>query len=125
MSRAWAGARIHESAVSNHARSAEGRDGRESAPPSRQAGGHRMNAAPIHIAGERLMLDPAGALVWPARRLLAVADLHFEKGSAFAATGRMLPPYDTRQTLQRLALVLRRWRPDRIVALGDSFHDAG
>lgn len=83
-----------------------------------------MSAAPIHIAGERLMLDPAGAAAWPAQRLLAVADLHLEKGSSFATRGRMLPPYDTRETLERLALVLRRWRPARLVLLGDSFHDA-
>ena len=37
------------------------------------------------LAGERLLLDPAGALVWPARGLLAVADLHLEKGTACAA----------------------------------------
>jgi DNA ligase-associated metallophosphoesterase len=84
-----------------------------------------MTPAPIHIAGERLMLDPAGALIWPARKLLVVADLHLEKGSAFAAAGRLLPPYDSRETLQRLQLVLRRWRPARVLALGDSFHDAG
>ncbi len=83
-----------------------------------------MNAAPIHLAGERLMLDPAGLVAWPAQRLLAVADLHLEKGSAFAARGRMLPPYDTRETLERLALALRRWKPARLVLLGDSFHDA-
>lgn len=82
-----------------------------------------MNAAPIHLAGERLMLDPAGALFWPAARLLAVADLHLEKGSAFAASGRLLPPWDSRVTLDRLSLVLRRWSPAIVLALGDSFHD--
>jgi len=82
-----------------------------------------MSAAPIHIAGERLMLDPAGVLHWPAQRLLCVADLHLEKGSAFAARGRLLPPYDTRETLARLVPLLRRYRPRRIVFLGDSFHD--
>lgn len=83
-----------------------------------------MTPAPIHVSGERLMLDPAGLLAWPAQRLLAVADLHLEKGSAFAARGAgLLPPYDTRETLQRLHLALRRWRPERLVALGDSFHD--
>jgi len=84
-----------------------------------------MAAAPIHIAGERLMLDPAGVLHWPARRLLCVADLHFEKGSAFAARGRLLPPYDTRETLARLLPLLRLYRPQRVVFLGDSFHDDG
>lgn len=83
-----------------------------------------MSAAPIHLAGERLLLDPAGVLVWPARKLMAVADLHLEKGSAFARRGRFLPPYDTRETLARLAPLLRRYRPERLVALGDSFHDA-
>jgi DNA ligase-associated metallophosphoesterase len=82
-----------------------------------------MIAAPIHLAGERLMLDPGGYVVWPAQRLLAIADLHLEKGSAFAARGRLLPPYDTRETLERLALALRRWAPARLVMLGDSFHD--
>lgn len=71
------------------------------------------------------MLDPAGALVWPARRLLAVADLHLEKGSAAAARGALLPPWDSAATLDRLALLVRRHRPAVLVALGDSFHDQG
>ena len=82
-----------------------------------------MNAAPIHLAGERLMLDPAGALFWPAVRLLAVADLHLEKGSTFARMGTLLPPWDSRVTLDRLTLLLRRWSPAVVLALGDAFHD--
>ncbi|PZW48765.1 putative phosphoesterase [Humitalea rosea] len=82
-----------------------------------------MIAAPLHLAGERLALDPAGVLAWPAQRLLAVADLHLEKGSAAATRGRFLPPYDTRETLSRLAPLLRRWSPQVLVFLGDSFHD--
>ena len=83
-----------------------------------------MTAAPIHLAGERLMLDPMGALFWPEQRLLAVSDLHLEKGSSFARRGMLLPPWDTHMTLDRLALLLRRWSPKTVVALGDSFHDA-
>jgi len=82
-----------------------------------------MTPAPLHLAGERLMLDPDGALVWPAQGVLAVADLHLEKGSAAAARGALLPPFDTRATLDRLAGMLRRWSPRTVVALGDSFHD--
>jgi hypothetical protein len=84
-----------------------------------------MTAAPIHLAGERLMLDPMGAAFWPAQKLLVVSDLHLEKGTAFARQGMLLPPWDTQATLERLALLLRRWSPDTVVALGDSFHDAG
>lgn len=69
------------------------------------------------------MLDPAGALHWPARKLLAVADLHLEKGSSGARRGTLLPPWDTKETLDRLAVLVRRYQPEVLVALGDSFHD--
>ena len=77
----------------------------------------------IAIAGATLVADPAGALYWPDERLLAVADLHLEKGSAFAARGVLLPPYDTTATLARLAKLIEHYRPALVVALGDSFHD--
>ena len=82
-----------------------------------------MTAAPIHLRGERLLLDPSGALVWPARRLMVVADLHLEKGSAAATRGQLLPPWDTSTTLERLHQVLRLYHPQTVVLLGDSFHD--
>lgn len=84
-----------------------------------------MISAPLHLAGERLALDPAGVLHWPARKLLVVSDLHLEKGSHFAARGQMVPPYDTRETLARLQPLLRRHAPEHLVFLGDSFHDGG
>lgn len=80
-------------------------------------------AEEIGLAGVRLVLDPAGALYWPEERLLVVADLHLEKGSAFAERGVPLPPYDTRATLNLLAAIVERWRPRAVVALGDSLHD--
>jgi hypothetical protein len=83
-----------------------------------------VTPAPLHFAGERLMLDPGGALFWPEEQTLVVADLHLEKGSAAALGGRLLPPWDTKVTLDRLAALLRRYRPKRMIALGDSFHDA-
>ena len=83
-----------------------------------------MTAAPIHLAGERLMLDPAGALFWPATSLLVVSDLHLEKGSSYARRGQLLPPWDTHATLDRLTHLLRRYHPRLVIALGDSFHDA-
>ena len=82
-------------------------------------------AASIDLAGHRLMLDPAGALWWPEQGLLAVADLHFEKGSACAMRGHLIPPWDTRATLERLAVLLQRYSPKIVLALGDSFHDNG
>ena len=70
------------------------------------------------------MLDPAGALFWPATALLVVSDLHLEKGSSYARHGQLLPPWDTHATLDRLTSLLRRYQPRLVIALGDSFHDA-
>lgn len=77
----------------------------------------------IVIAGVSLLADCGGALYWPEQGLLAVADLHLEKGSSFAARGQLLPPYDTAATLARLARLIAHYAPRVVVALGDSFHD--
>lgn len=79
----------------------------------------------LSLCGKAFVADMAGALYWPAERTLIVADLHLEKGSAFAQRGTMLPPYDTEDTLQRLAECLDRYAPRRVIALGDSLHDPG
>jgi DNA ligase-associated metallophosphoesterase len=79
----------------------------------------------LTLAGEILALDLCGGLWLGAHRTLIVSDLHLEKGSAFAArSGQFLPPYDTRETLACLHEVVVRLDPARVVALGDSFHDA-
>jgi uncharacterized protein len=88
---------------------------------------HRASAAAssgtLTIAEVELLADHFGALFWPEQRLLAVADLHLEKGSSFAERRVLLPPYDTAATLARLSHVIARYAPRIMVALGDSFHD--
>jgi hypothetical protein len=79
----------------------------------------------IVLAGVPLLADCSGALYWPEQGLLAVADLHLEKGSSFAARGQMLPPYDTAATLSRLGRLVAHYAPRVVVAVGDSFHDGG
>lgn len=75
------------------------------------------------VNDERLLLDCAGAAFWVAERTLIFADIHFEKGSSLARSGALLPPYDTRTTLRRLAVLMDCYAPARVIALGDSFHD--
>jgi uncharacterized protein len=79
--------------------------------------------AEIVVAGVALVADCEGALFWPEERLLALADLHLEKGSSFAARGVLLPPYDTTATLSRIGRLIDRYAPRVVIALGDSFHD--
>ena len=70
------------------------------------------------------MALPQGALFWPARRALLVADLHLEKASWFAKGGQLLPPYDSIATLADLSLIAASTAAEEIWCLGDSFHDA-
>lgn len=79
----------------------------------------------LRVCSIEVMPDISGGLMLCDSATLVVADLHFEKGSAFAARGVHLPPYDTRSTLGLLEDLCRRLRPARVVALGDSFHDGG
>ena len=76
------------------------------------------------FAGRELMALPQGALFWPARRALLVADLHLEKASWFARGGQMLPPYDSIATLADLAALAAGTGAAEIWCLGDSFHDS-
>lgn len=75
------------------------------------------------FAGHDLSALPEGALYWPARCALLVADLHFEKASWFARWGQMLPPYDSVATLAALTTLVARTGAREVWCLGDSFHD--
>jgi len=86
---------------------------------------NKQPTAEIALGGRRAVLDLTGALYLPEEDALLVADLHFEKGSAFARRGLMLPPYDTRETLAALGDAVARFAPRVVIALGDSFHDIG
>ncbi|MGB3646371.1 MAG: ligase-associated DNA damage response endonuclease PdeM [Mesorhizobium sp.] len=77
----------------------------------------------VSIAGERALCDRRGVLYFPDYGLLAVSDLHLEKGSSLARRGTLAPPYDTAATLLRLQAVIADYRPEIVVSLGDSFHD--
>ncbi len=79
----------------------------------------------IVLAETKAVCRPAGSLWIAASGALVVADLHLEKGSAYAARGQMLPPFDTRETLARLEAEVAALAPAIVVFLGDSFHDAG
>jgi DNA ligase-associated metallophosphoesterase len=75
------------------------------------------------FCGHELMALPQGALFWPSRRALLVADLHLEKASWFARLGQMLPPYDSIATLADLTALTVSTGAGEIWCLGDSFHD--
>lgn len=82
--------------------------------------GHRFT-----LAGETLIATPQGCLWWPEARLMVVSDLHLGKSGRMARRhGVLLPPYETAETLARLATEVARLGPDLVLCLGDSFDDA-
>ncbi len=87
----------------------------------------RSSCGGLHarVAGARVTMRTSGAAWLVGSRTLVVADLHFEKGSAFGVRGQMLPPYDTRDTLNRLEAEVAATEPEVLIFLGDSFHDGG
>jgi len=89
-----------------------------------EAAQHYKDAVCV-VNGVTVQPHLSGALFVPEFSTLLVADLHFEKGSAYAAGGQLLPPYDTRKTISRLAAAIAETEAKTIIALGDSFHDLG
>ncbi|MFK7836574.1 MAG: ligase-associated DNA damage response endonuclease PdeM [Sulfitobacter sp.] len=85
-----------------------------------------MNAHDFILQTASLKALPSGALWWPDQGLLCVSDLHFGKSERIARRGgTALPPYETRDTLTRLAGDLAATHARRVVCLGDSFDDLG
>jgi DNA ligase-associated metallophosphoesterase len=82
-----------------------------------------MLCSPFRFGGQHWQAVPDGALFWRERRALVVADLHLEKASAYAARGRMLPPYDSLATLAALDRALADTGARELWCLGDSLHD--
>jgi len=82
-------------------------------------------AIALRFAGLEIVLDASGAAYIDSLRILAVSDLHLEKGSRAATRGNPLPPLDSHDTLVRLKGVIERYKPLRVLCLGDSFHDLG
>ena len=82
-----------------------------------------MSSKSTEFAGHAFDLHSSGALFWPGQQCLVVGDLHLEKASSYHASGQFLPPYDTAQTIERLAAVVDEFSPARLLLLGDVFHD--
>lgn len=77
----------------------------------------------LRLRNAAVVMRASGALWLPASRTLVVADLHLEKGSAYASRGQLIPPYDTPETLRRLEAEVAATAPAAVVLLGDTFHD--
>lgn len=81
-----------------------------------------MNDLAVELAGERVLLLAQKALVWPAQRMLVVADIHFGKAAAFRSLGVPVPRGTTTENLEALDALVERYGVRHIVFLGDFLH---
>ena len=67
---------------------------------------------------------PSGALFVPEHGVLCVSDLHLGKSDRIARrTGVLVPPYENRETLEKLDTDIAATAPRSVICLGDSFDD--
>ncbi len=78
--------------------------------------------ATIEIVGETMHLLPERALLWPAGRMLLVADAHFGKAARFRTLGVPVPAGTTAANLAVLDALVARHAVERVVFLGDLMH---
>ena len=83
-----------------------------------------MSGYEFSLTGVKLLATPSGALYLPEDGIVVVSDLHLGKANRIARReGRLTPPYETMETLTRLADVLTQFSPRVVICLGDSFDD--
>ncbi|MFC3614190.1 ligase-associated DNA damage response endonuclease PdeM [Lutimaribacter marinistellae] len=83
-----------------------------------------MNGYDFSLAGVDLTALGSGALWWREADLLCVSDLHLGKSERIARRGgTTLPPYETRDTLNRLSDDLEKTDAKTVICLGDNFDD--
>ena len=83
-----------------------------------------MHGYSFSLKSAQLTALSAGLLWWADRKLLCVSDLHLGKSERIARRGgSLLPPYENKDTLTRLASAVNALNPVTVICLGDSFDD--
>ena len=82
-----------------------------------------MESIKKHIKGEKFIFDKSGSIFLENLSTLIFSDLHLGKGLTFANQGNLVPPFDLDETLFNLENIIKKYKPKRLISLGDSFHD--
>lgn len=76
----------------------------------------------ITLSGQKIQLDPSGALYWVEACTLFLADVHIGKAAHFSKWGLAVPQEVEESNLRRLSLAIDTYKPERVIFLGDLFH---
>jgi DNA ligase-associated metallophosphoesterase len=72
--------------------------------------------------GESLFLLPEKAIYWKEKKTLIFSDMHLGKASHFRKSGIQIPESVHISDYFRIKSLISRFRPDRVLILGDLFH---
>ncbi len=78
----------------------------------------------IQLASEIIDLHPSGAIFWPSKKVLFIADVHLGKIEHFRKNGSPIPPEASKKNTEKLSKVIAFYSPQEVVFLGDLFHSA-
>lgn len=76
----------------------------------------------IHIMDQEFMLHPSGAVYWPRKEALMLADLHLGKITHFRKHGAAVPLEAIDQNFRSLDNLLEQFEVSTVYFLGDLFH---
>ena len=77
----------------------------------------------IVFCGQHFILDALGCMFHIESKTLVFSDLHLEKGSYLISQGNPLPMIDTLDTILKIQKCIDVYKPETVIALGDSLHD--
>ena len=83
---------------------------------------HMTSTTPLQIGFHQFELHPLRALWWAHNSTLICADVHIGKGAHFRQSGIPIPKSVNASNLWNLVILIERFRPNRILFLGDLFH---
>lgn len=76
----------------------------------------------IVLAGEVLELHPQRCMWWAKEKTLIISDIHLGKSGHFRKHGIAIPTKVNASSLNRFENLIRRYKPGRVLVLGDLFH---
>ncbi len=76
------------------------------------------------LGGQSLYLLSERAVYWSERKVLFVADVHLGKDATFRQAGLAVPAVSSRDSLNRLQMLIEAYEPSECIILGDLIHAA-
>ena len=77
----------------------------------------------INFGNEEFHAYPNKSLYWKRLNTLIVSDLHIGKSISYAKNKQFLPPYDTKEILNKIFVSLDKIKPSNLIIVGDLLHD--